>query len=158
MISRPWRVVGHQKGETIYRPAHRLRLRTSANPPNHALAATTEQMKMEKLIAPPFGDHFFQVPILLPNSGRQNLRCSDAPYLAHLIMEHTWALLSMPFLCCLGQRLLLVQTTHFLPQRIFAYFAVVRNQDEDEKATLPDPKATFPDQKATFADHVLARF
>ena len=58
-----------------------------------------------------------------------------------------------------------MQTTHFLPQRIFAYFAVVRNQDEDEKATLPDPKATlpdpkatFPDQKATFADHVLARF
>ena len=46
----------------------------------------------------------------------------------------------------------------FLPQRIFAYFVVLRNQDEDEKATLPDPKAKFPDQKATFADHVLARF
>ena len=51
-----------------------------------------------------------------------------------------------------------MQTTHFLLQRIFAYFVVLRNQDEDEKATLPDPKATFPDQKATFADHVLARF
>ena len=48
--------------------------------------------------------------------------------------------------------------TYFLPQCMFAYFAVLRNQDEDEKATLPDPKATFPDQKATFADHVLARF
>ena len=44
------------------------------------------------------------------------------------------------------------------PQCIFANFAVLLNQDEDEKATLPDPKATLPDQKARFADHVLARF
>ena len=48
--------------------------------------------------------------------------------------------------------------TFLLPQCIFAYFGVLRNQDEDKKATLPDPKATFSDQKATFADHVLARF
>ena len=46
----------------------------------------------------------------------------------------------------------------FLAQDSFADFAVLRNRDEDEKATLPDPKATFPDQKAIFADHVLARF
>ena len=68
---------------------------------------------------------------------------------------NSWALLSVHVLY-LGQRLLLVQTTHPLPQRIFANLTVLRNQDEAEKATLPDPKATFPDQKATFADHVLA--
>ena len=49
--------------------------------------------------------------------------------------------------CCLGQRLLLVQTTFDSPQCIFANFAVLRNQEEDEQATLPDPEATFPDQK-----------
>ena len=48
--------------------------------------------------------------------------------------------------------------TCFCLSAFFAYFAVSRNQNKDEHATLPDPKATFPDQKATFADHVLARF
>ena len=43
-------------------------------------------------------------------------------YVYTYIYTHTWALLSMPFLCCLGQRLLLVQTTHVFASVQFCIF------------------------------------
>ena len=65
-----------------------------------------------------------------------------------MFIVRTWALLSC--ICCAVWAKFGANDTCCLPRRVFVNSAVLRNQDEDEKATLPDPKATFLDQKATF--------